>query len=238
MTMLDRKARAFLPGRRQRDQRRHPGSAGERILQERYGTAQRAEQFYKNQVTSRLTPMMQQFIGRMEMAFISTSDSTGECDCTFRAGPPGFIRVLDDRTIAYPEYRGNGVMASLGNMLRNPHVGIFLADFSCDLIGLHVNGDAMIVTPARMGEFDLDLPETVHPGRRPVLWVLVHVTEAYIHCSKHIPKLIPASRVRHWGTDNPRHKGGDYFGTVASKAPAAPSGAPARTAVLRSQQQA
>jgi len=45
-----------------------------------------------------------------------------------------------------------------------------------------------------------------------VQWVLVRVTEAYIHCSKHIPKLIPQSRVRHWGTDNPRYKGGDYFG--------------------------
>lgn len=55
------------------------------------------------------------------------------------------------------------------------------------------------------------------PGRRPVQWVMVHVTEAYIHCSKHIPKLIPQSRVRHWGTDNPRQKGGDYFGVAASK---------------------
>ena len=53
--------------------------------------------------------------------------------------------------------------------------------------------------------------------RSPPPWVMVHVTEAYIHCSKHIPKLVPESRVRHWGTDNPRHKGGDYFGVAASK---------------------
>ena len=104
---------------------RQPGSAGERILQERYGT-QAAQQFYDSQVTSRLTPVMQQFIQRMQMAFIATSDASGECDCSFRAGPAGFIRVLDDHTIAYPEYRGNGVMASLGNMLQNPHIGIFL----------------------------------------------------------------------------------------------------------------
>ena len=60
-----------------------------------------------------------------------------------------FIRVLDDHTIAYPEFRGNGVMASLGNMQQNPHIGIFLADFTHDLIGLHVNGEASIVAPAR-----------------------------------------------------------------------------------------
>jgi uncharacterized protein len=207
-------ARAFMP-RKSHGHRDKP--AGERILQERLGTARRAEQFYDNQVTSHLTPVMQEFIQRMEMAFIATSNSAGECDCSLRAGPAGFIRVLDQRTIAYPEYRGNGVMASLGNMVENPHIGIFLADFTHDLIGLHVNGRAILVVPARMSEFELGPMESGHPGHRPVQWVVVNVTEAYIHCSKHIPKMVPQSRVRHWGTDNPRHKGGDYFGVAASK---------------------
>jgi uncharacterized protein len=63
---------------------------------------------------------MREFIGRLEMAFIATSDGAGECDRSFRVGPPGFFRVLDDRTLAYPEYRGNGVMASSGNMPAEP----------------------------------------------------------------------------------------------------------------------
>ena len=163
---------------------------------------------------------MAEFIGRMEMAFVATSDPTGECDCSFRAGAPGFIRVIDDKTIAYPELRGNGVMASMGNMLQNPHIGIFFVDFSRDLIGLHVNGDASIVSPAHMLEFNIEIDEAENAGKKPVQWVLVHVTEAYIHCSKHIPLLVPQSRVRHWGTDNPRHKGGDYFGVTAIKAEA------------------
>ena len=224
MTVLDMAARAFNPLRKRNDNRPQPGGGGERILQEQCGTSQRAQQFYRTQVTGQLTPVMQQFIQRMEMAFIATSDGSGECDCSFRAGPAGFIRVLDDQTIAYPEYRGNGVMASLGNMLENPHIGIFLADFTHDLIGLHVNGEVSLVTPARMQEFDPDIPESVHPGRQPVHWVLVHVTEAFIHCSKHIPKMIPQSRVRHWGTDNPRHKGSDFFGAAASKLAAAHAG--------------
>ena len=220
MTMLETAVRAFLPARRRHDHLSQPGSlgsSGEGILQERYGTTQRAEQFYRNQVTGRLTAEMTEFIERMEMAFIATSDDSGECDCSFRAGPAGFIMVLDDQTIAYPEYRGNGVMASLGNVLQNPHIGILLIDFSRDLIGLHVNGEASIITPERMAELDGDRPEGGPSGRRPVQWVLVHVTEAYVHCSKHIPKLVPQSRVRHWGTDNPRHKGGDYFGAAASR---------------------
>ncbi len=217
MTMLGMAARAFMPTRKRQDRSQEAGSAGERILQERFGTSQRAQQFYRNQVTDYLTPVMKEFIQRMEMAFIATSDSGGDCDCSFRAGPPGFIRVLDDHTIAYPDYRGNGVMASLGNMLENAHVGILFIDFTKDLIGLHVNGDVSIVPPLHMQEFDLDIPQADNPGRRPVQWVMIHVTEAYIHCSKHIPLLVPQSRVRHWGTDNPRHKGGDYFGVAASK---------------------
>jgi uncharacterized protein len=52
--------------------------------------------------------------------------------------------VLDEKTLAYPEYRGNGVMSSLGNISENPHVGLLFVDFT-DKIGLHVNGRARIV---------------------------------------------------------------------------------------------
>ena len=192
------------------------GCRGEHILQQQYGTVERASQFYDNQVSDRLTPQMIEFIARMEMAFIATSDAAGDCDCSFRAGQPGFLRVLDERTIAYPEFRGNGVMASLGNIVENGHVGILMIDFTRDLIGLHVNGAAEIVTPAYLQELDESLPEQpANPGKRPVQWVLVRVSETFIHCSKHIPKLVQQSRVRHWGTDNPRHNAGDYFGVAA-----------------------
>lgn len=218
--MLNSTIHAFTPPRGRPDRPSKPGTAGERVLQERYGTSHRADRFYRDQVTDHLTPTMQHFIARMSMAFVATSDGTGECDCTFRAGPPGFIRVLDERTIAYPEYRGNGVMASLGNILQNPHIGILMLDFTFDLIGLHVNGDATVVGAAQMEEFDLTINDAEHPGRPPEQWVLVAVEEAYIHCSKHIPKMVPESRQRHWGTDNPKYKGGDYFGVAAERSEA------------------
>ena len=88
---------------------------------------------------------MIEFIDRMEMVFIATADANGDCDASLRAGTPGFLRVLDDRTLAYPEYRGNGVMASLGNIGENPHVGLLMIDFVEDMIGLHVNGRAQVV---------------------------------------------------------------------------------------------
>ena len=219
MNELQLAMRGGSPAAWHQDSPHQPGSRGERLLQQQYGTTERARVFYDSQLSDRLTPEMIEFIGRMEMAFIATSDAAGECDCSFRAGKPGFLTVLDERTIAFPEFRGNGVMASLGNILENPHVGILMIDFTRDLIGLHVNGPAQIVTPEYMTEVEREVPEQgTSGGTRPIQWVVVRVSEAYVHCSKHIPKLVPESRVRHWGSDNPRHKGGDYFGVAARKA--------------------
>jgi hypothetical protein len=194
------------------------GSAGEHLLQAAYGTSARAEKFYRDQVLDHLNPTMSEFAGRMEMAFIATSDAKGECDCSLRAGPPGFIQVLNDRTLAYPEYRGNGVLASLGNISENAQIGVLMVDFVTDLIGLHVNGAASIVEDAVLRGEHPDLPVDTERGRTPERWVLVHVVEAYIHCRKHIPRMVPVDRVRGWGTDDALPKGGDYFGAKAERA--------------------
>ena len=122
-----------------------PGSGGEHTLQRRYGSQDRARRFYRQQLLDRLNEQMVAFIGRQEMVWIATADGHGECDCSFRAGPPGFVQVLDAWTLRYPEYRGNGVMASLGNILENPHVGLVFLDFDRERIGLHINGTARIV---------------------------------------------------------------------------------------------
>lgn len=158
-----------------------------------------------------LNVAMVEFVGRMEMAFVATADADGECDATLRAGPAGFIQVLDRCTLAYPEYRGNGVLASLGNITENPHVGLLMVDFTRDLIGLHVNGRAEIVDDAVLRELRADLPVDVERGRAPERWVVVDVTEAYVHCRKHIPQMAPVVRTRDWGTDDVKRKGGDYF---------------------------
>ncbi|WP_245561506.1 pyridoxamine 5'-phosphate oxidase family protein [Actinomycetospora chiangmaiensis] len=194
-----------------------PGSRGEHRLQERLGTTARAERFYGDQVRDRLLPSMTEFVQRMSLLFVATSDAHGECDSSLRAGPEGFVEVLDDRHVAYPEYRGNGVMASLGNIAENPHVGLMMIDFVEDLIGLHVNGTARVVEDAELREEYPDLPSDPVPGRRAELWVVVEVEEAYIHCRKHIPRMVPADRRRRWGTDATAPKGGDFFGAAATR---------------------
>lgn len=194
-----------------------PGSRGERQLQCAYGTGERAARFYADQVRDHLLPAMIDFVARMEMVFVATSDGRGECDASLRAGPPGFIQVLDERHLAYPEYRGNGVHASLGNISENPHVGLLMVDFVRDVIGLHVNGRARIVDDAELRAGYPGLPEDPAPGRRAARWVLITVTEAYIHCRKHIPRMAKVSEQRAWGTDDPGSKGGDYFGARAER---------------------
>jgi predicted pyridoxine 5'-phosphate oxidase superfamily flavin-nucleotide-binding protein len=131
-----------------------------------------------NQVTEHLTPRMQQLIQGAEMAFIATSGNSGDCDCTFRVGAPGFIRILNYRTIAYPEYGDGSALASLGNMRQNPRVSLFLVGFVRDLIGLHVNGTARIVTPTQMHELDRDLFDA-EADPRAALWIVVRVVEVF-----------------------------------------------------------
>ena len=193
-----------------------PGSVGEHLLQEEYGDTDRAKSFYENQMLDHLNDRMKRLLTTQEMVFIATSEANGEADCSFRGGPIGFVRVLDSKTVAYPEYRGNGVHASLGNILENPHIGMIFVDFFNTTVGLHINGRASIQENQYIQE-NFNLPyEAIEgiqtkSGKRPERWVVVDIEEAYIHCAKHIPKLKKLGKKIHWGTDSEVHKGGDFF---------------------------
>jgi hypothetical protein len=147
---------------------------------------------------------------------------------SFRAGHQGFVKALDAHTLIYPEYRGNGVLSSLGNIFESPHVALMFIDFSGDQIGLHVNGRARILENDELLEFLKQHPaaETIFKdavlsdimnsdGGHLERWVMVSVTRAFVHCSKHIP---PMARLDHdieWGAETVHHvHGGDYFGTA------------------------
>jgi truncated hemoglobin YjbI len=194
-----------------------PGSEGEHRLQEKYESSARAINFYEKQVLDYLAPAMKEFIARQEFLFISTADRHGECDCTSKFGQPGFIRVLGDKYLMYPEYRGNGVYANAGNISENPHIAMLMIDFTRDTIGLHVNGMARIVENHELRRYSNKLPADVleemnREGKKcPERWVMVEVEEAYIQCSKHIPLMKKADKSIDWGTDSIAAKGGDYF---------------------------
>lgn len=209
------------------EERALPGSRGEHALQEELGSASRAAAFYRNQMLDHLNPAMQAFVAQQTLMFIASADDHGECDCSFRAGDPGFVHVVDERRILWPEYRGNGVMASGGNVRENPHLGVLLMDFDAT-IGLHVNGRARLHPhgafeglPPRARRH-VEARDAAAGGKKPVFWVEVEIEEAYVHCSKHMPRLLPAGKVIDWGTDDDAKKGGDYFGVRAARRGQAP----------------
>ena len=107
-------------------------------------------------------------------------------------------------------------MATLGNIRENANVGIFFPDFYESTVGLHVNGRAEIIENAELRTWKNPTKEVrkatlITIGKKPERWVLVHVEEAYIHCSKHIPHLKPTGKRLFWGSDDKLEKGGDYF---------------------------
>ena len=192
------------------------GSKGERTLQKKVGTENKASGFYEKQMLDHLNSYMREFISKQEMVFIATADSKGECDCSFRAGKRGFVRVLSEKMLICPEYQGNGVMASLGNIVENQHIGMTFIDFFESTIGLHVNGKAKIIENEELiADKDLikNMTNYIHENEStiPERWILTTVEEAYIHCSKHIPRLKKLDKKIHWGTDKEVHKGGDFF---------------------------
>lgn len=126
------------------------------------------------------------------------------------------MQVLDEKTLAYPEYRGNGVLASVGNLLENPHIGMIFLDYYQTTVGLHVNGNARVLDPevaAVLPNRSPAMTEAAHNtgGRHAQAWIVVGVEKAYIHCSKHVPLLTRQDKQITWGTDDERLNGGNFF---------------------------
>jgi predicted pyridoxine 5'-phosphate oxidase superfamily flavin-nucleotide-binding protein len=83
------------------------------------------------------------FIERVDMFFVATADAEGRPNCSYKGGAPGFVRVVDARTIAFPSYDGNGMYLSMGNLAQNHHVGVLFIDFERGN-RVRVNGTASI----------------------------------------------------------------------------------------------
>ena len=113
-----------------------------RRLQDRFDTRRIADRLTAR-TRDRIEDDDRAFIERMDMFFLATADDEGRPQCSYKGGEPGFVRVVDDRTIAFPSWDGNGMYLSLGNALQNPHVGLLFVDF----VGqkrLRLNGVASI----------------------------------------------------------------------------------------------
>jgi predicted pyridoxine 5'-phosphate oxidase superfamily flavin-nucleotide-binding protein len=116
---------------------------GSRDLQDRFGARKLADRLVEVIVREAFTDADRSFIESRPMFFLATADLEGRPECSYKGGEPGFVRVIDARTLAFPSYDGNGMFKSLGNLFVNPHVGLLFIDFESPK-RLRVNGRATI----------------------------------------------------------------------------------------------
>jgi predicted pyridoxine 5'-phosphate oxidase superfamily flavin-nucleotide-binding protein len=154
--------------------------AGAREFQSRFDTRRLADRLEEVKVHDTISAEQRGFIESMDMFFLATADADGRPQCSYKGGDPGFVAVVDERTVAFPNYDGNGMYLSVGNMRVNPHVGMLFVDFRGDPPRrLRLNGEARI-------EQD-DPLEDRYPGCQFV--VRVGVAEVFPNCPRYIHRM-------------------------------------------------
>jgi predicted pyridoxine 5'-phosphate oxidase superfamily flavin-nucleotide-binding protein len=158
---------------------------GSRKLQDRFDTRRLADRIEERIVRDRIDDDDRAFIEARDMFFIATVDEEGQPQSSYKGGDPGFVRVLDEHTIAFPVYDGNGMYLTAGNLLTTGKVGLLFIDFE-GRKRMRLNGTATI------DDDDPLLPQ--YPEAQLV--VRVHATEVFPNCPRYIHeyKLVARSR--------------------------------------------
>ena len=149
-----------------------------RDLQDHFDSRRLADRLEERIVHDTLSEQDCAFIERMDMFFLATADADGKPQCSYKGGEPGFVRVVDERTIAFPIYDGNGMFLSAGNVLANPHVGLLFIDFVSQH-RMRLNGVASISSVDPLLE---QYPEAL-------LIVRVRASEVFPNCPRYIHKM-------------------------------------------------
>jgi uncharacterized protein len=152
--------------------------AGERAVQERFDSVRLADKVAGVTMHDAFSDNDKAFIERMDMFFLATGDAEGNLDCSYKGGEPGFVRVIDETTLAFPIYDGNGMFMSSGNILEHPKVGLLLIDWEGQW-RMRVNGVASI-------DFEDELMAE-YPGAQFV--VRVQPQSIFPNCPRYIHKM-------------------------------------------------
>jgi uncharacterized protein len=152
---------------------------GNRRLQDRFDSRRISDRLEEKLTRKQFTANDQAFIGSCPYFFLATADAEGRPDCSFKGGMPGFVRVTGPSELAFPDYDGNGMFKSLGNMVVNHAVGLLFIAMHGKPQRLRVNGDATVSSD------DPLLAETV--GAQ--LIVRVAVRAIFPNCPRYIPTM-------------------------------------------------
>lgn len=150
--------------------------------QARYGNQERARRIIEAMPSfSELDDEQITFIEALPFFFLATSDKQGNLQCNFKGGGPGILISQDKTTLCYPEFPGNDMMLSVGNILVNPHVGLLAISFE-NRRRLKINGSATI-----QGATDHPLQQRWPDAR---LIVVIHLDQVIRNCSRRIPRMM------------------------------------------------
>jgi predicted pyridoxine 5'-phosphate oxidase superfamily flavin-nucleotide-binding protein len=166
-----------------------------RNLQRQFDTERLADRIEQRLFRTALTDEDRAFVERLDLFFLATVNARGEPSCSYKGGDPGFVRVLDAKTLVFPSYDGNGMYLSMGNVAANGQVGMLFIDLSSPK-RLRVNGTARI-EPASF---------VTPPYAEAQFVVVVSVREVFPNCPRYIHKyaLVERSKfVPHAGCDTP-----------------------------------
>jgi predicted pyridoxine 5'-phosphate oxidase superfamily flavin-nucleotide-binding protein len=181
---------------------------GNRQLQDRFDTRRLADRLDEAIVGDTIDDNDRRFIEGADMFFIATADEMGRPNCSYKGGEPGFVRVVDEHTIAFPNYDGNGMYLTMGNLLVNPHAGLLFIDFE-ERHRMRINGEASI------DQEDPLLAE--YPEAQFI--VRVRAREVFPNCPRYIHQyervaLSPFVPQEGCETPVPRWKKGDWVADV------------------------
>ena len=137
-----------------------------------------------DKVKDYLTPTVCGFIRHSPFAVMASSDQAGNCDASPKGGLPGFIKVLDDRTLLLPDVGGNRLFQSFQNFESNAKVGLLFMIPGLDATA-RVNGRTEVIERGALDQRGIE-PELLNPDANSGLiqGLLIHVDEAYFHCPR------------------------------------------------------
>lgn len=164
--------------------------AGEIAARRLFGSAARWPQaklarFYRRAVDDETAL----WIEALPFFFMATADAGGRCDCSYRGRESGpLLKVRTPGELVFPDYPGNGVYNSLGNVLANPHIGLLFVDFAAQQ-RLRINGSAAVI------DADAALRALWPRAQRAVC---VTVAQVYGNCSQRIPRMVPGAPPPEW----------------------------------------
>jgi predicted pyridoxine 5'-phosphate oxidase superfamily flavin-nucleotide-binding protein len=152
---------------------------GNRRLQDKFDSRRISDRLEEKLTRTHFTPNDKDFIESVPYFFLATADAQGRPDCSYKGGTPGFVRITGPSELAFPDYDGNGMFKSLGNILVNPSIGMLFIAMHGKPQRLRVNGEA------RVSDSDPLLVQTV--GAQ--LIVRVAVRAIFPNCPRYIPTM-------------------------------------------------